>query len=71
MLEKRSNVLTGIIILLYTGDSVNNVISLVLVVLGDPPAVLLVLLSVLILFKFETGVEISMDSPAQFEIFHI
>ena len=62
MLEKRSNVLFGIIIL-YNGNSVNGVTSPVLVVLGDPPAVLLVLLSVLILFKFEEGVEISMDSP--------
>ena len=63
-----SNVLSGIIILLYTGDSVNGITSPILVVLGDPPAVLLVLLSVLILFKFEEGVEISIDSPAQFEI---
>ena len=68
MLKKRSIVLSGIIILLYNGDSVNGVTSPVLVVLGDPPAVLLVLLSVLILFKFEEGVEISMDSPAQFII---
>ena len=68
VLEKRSNVLSGIIILLYTGVSVNGVTSPVLVVLGDPPAVLLVLLSVLVLFKFEKGVEISMDSPAQFKI---
>ena len=66
--KKRSNVLSGIIILLYNGDSVNGVTSPVLVLLGDPPAVLLVLLSVLILFKFEEGVEISMDSPAQFKI---
>ena len=60
--------LSGIIMLIYTGDSVNGATSPVLVVLGDPPAVLLVLLSVLILFKFEEGVEIYMDSPAQFEI---
>ena len=61
MLEKRSNVLSGIIILLYTGDSVDGVTSPLLVVLGNPPAMLLVLRSVLILFRFEAGVEISMD----------
>ena len=60
--------LSGIIMLLYTVDSVNGVISPVLVVLGDLPAVLLILLYVLILFKYEKGVEISMASPAQFEI---
>ena len=60
--------LSGIIILLYTGDSVDGVTLLLLVVLGNPPAMLLVLHSVLILFRFEAGVEISMDLFAQFEI---
>ena len=54
--------------LLYRGDSVDGVTSPLLVVLGNPPALLLDLRPVLISSRFDAGVEKSMDLFTQFEI---
>ena len=60
--------LSGIIILLFTGDAGDGVASPLLVVSGDPLAMLLLLLSMLTSLSFAAGVKIAKDSSAQFEI---
>ena len=67
VLKKRSNVLSGIIILLYTGSASDGVASPLLVLSDDPPAMLLLFLSTLISFSSAAGVEMANDSSAQFE----
>ena len=54
--------------LLYAGDADDGVASPLLVVLGNPPAMLLLLLSMLTSISFAVGMEIAKDSSAQFEI---
>ena len=68
VLEEEVQLLSRIIILLYTGDASDGVASPLLVVLGDPPAMLLFILSILTLFSFAAGIEIAKDSSAQFQI---